>query len=61
VRPATAADPSLKLGAGESEAIALALELRADALLLDGRKARLEPQKRGLITLRDSCKQRGKK
>jgi predicted nucleic acid-binding protein len=32
------------LGAGESEAIALALELRADALLLDDSKARLEAQ-----------------
>ena len=49
VRPAQATDPSLKLGAGESEAIALALEVRADALLLDDRKARQEAQKRGLI------------
>jgi predicted nucleic acid-binding protein len=38
----------LKLGAGESEAIALALELHADALLLDDRKARQEAQRRGL-------------
>ena len=48
VRPAQTTDPSLKLGAGESEAIALALELHADALLLDDRKARQEAQKRGL-------------
>ncbi len=48
VRPAQATDPSLKLGAGEREAIALALELHADALLLDDRKARQEAQKRGL-------------
>lgn len=48
VHPAPALDPSLKLGAGESEAIALALELRADALLLDDRKARLEARKLGL-------------
>jgi predicted nucleic acid-binding protein len=38
------------LGAVESEAIAQALELRAEALLLDDRKARVEAQKRGLIT-----------
>lgn len=31
VRPAQATDPSLKLGAGEREAIALALELHATA------------------------------
>lgn len=48
IRPAQASDPSLKLGAGESEAISLALELHADALLLDDRKARQEAQKRGL-------------
>lgn len=48
VRPAQATDPSLKLGAGETEAIALALELHADALLLDDRKARQEAQKRGI-------------
>src|SRR5437764_750595 len=48
VRPAQAHDPSLKLGAGESEAITLALELHADALLLDDRKARQEAQRRGL-------------
>lgn len=48
VRSAQATDPSLKLGAGESDAIALALELHADALLLDDRKARREAQRRGL-------------
>jgi predicted nucleic acid-binding protein len=48
MRPAQTIDPSLKLGAGEREAIALALELHADALLLDDRKARQEAQKRGL-------------
>lgn len=48
VRPAQAIVTDLKLGAGESEAIALALELHADALLLDDRKARQEAQRRGL-------------
>ncbi len=48
VRPAQAPVTALKLGAGESEAIALALELHADALLLDDKKARQEAQRRGL-------------
>lgn len=48
VRAAQVLDPSLKLGAGESEAIALALELQADALLLDDKKARQEARRRGL-------------
>ncbi len=41
-------DPSLQLGAGEREAITLALRLRADALLLDERKGRREAVARGL-------------
>ena len=48
VRPVQATDPSLKLGAGEREAIALALEFHADAILLDDRKARREAERRGL-------------
>ena len=48
VRTVQVLDPSLKLGAGESEAITLAIELHADALLLDDMKARREAQRRGL-------------
>lgn len=39
------------LGAGEAAAIALALELSADALLMDDRDARHEAQDHGLIVL----------
>lgn len=42
VRTAFTTDDSLKLGAGEKEAIALAQELRADYVILDDRKARRE-------------------
>lgn len=48
VRAATSADPALKLGAGEREAIQLAEELGADLLLVDDRKARREARRRGL-------------
>lgn len=41
-------DPGLDLGAGEREAITLALSLNADALLLDERKGRREALVRGV-------------
>lgn len=40
-----------KLGAGEREAIALAKELRADAILMDERKGTKEAQRHGLIAI----------
>lgn len=43
-----AAYPSLPLGKGESEAIYLATELHADAVLLDDKKARRIAQEHGL-------------
>ena len=45
--------PSLRdvLGAGEREAIALAAELSADALLMDDRDGRREAEKRGLAVV----------
>jgi len=48
VRAAASTDPALKLGAGESEAIALAGEVGADLLLVDDGKARREARRRGL-------------
>lgn len=51
VRPAQAPVMALKLGVGECEAIALALELHADVLLLDDRKARREAQRLGLTVI----------
>lgn len=47
-RAAASPDPTLKLGAGEREAIALAEEIGADLLLVDDRKARREARRRGL-------------
>ncbi len=41
-------DPSMGPGAGEREAIGLAIELHADLLLVDDRKARRAAIKRGL-------------
>jgi predicted nucleic acid-binding protein len=41
-------DPSLALGAGEKEAITLAMTLKADVLLMDERKGRREALARGL-------------
>jgi predicted nucleic acid-binding protein len=48
VRSVQTPDPTLKLGAGEREAIALAQELQADLILLDDRKARRAAEARGL-------------
>lgn len=42
---------SLTIDAGEAEAICLALELQADAILLDDRKGRREAESRGLSCL----------
>jgi predicted nucleic acid-binding protein len=41
----------LGIGAGEDEAIALALELGSAALLIDDRKARAAARSRGLVTI----------
>jgi predicted nucleic acid-binding protein len=43
-------DPSSRLGLGEREAIALALELKATQLLVDDRVARLVADQRGILT-----------
>ena len=45
---AKSVDSSMALGNGEREAIALALELQADVLLLDDKKARRIAQDRGI-------------
>ncbi|MFN0077975.1 MAG: hypothetical protein ACKVY0_16080 [Prosthecobacter sp.] len=42
---------SLTIDAGEAEAICLALELKADAILLDDRKGKREAESRGLSCL----------
>jgi predicted nucleic acid-binding protein len=44
-------DNTLALGAGENEAISLALEQQAGVVLLDERKGRAAAQARGLLTL----------
>ena len=49
VRTVSHLDPSLELGAGESEAITLAVLIKADALLIDERKGRKEAVARGLV------------
>lgn len=48
VRDPALLDASLKLGSGETAAIALALELDADWVLMDERKGTREAQSRGL-------------
>lgn len=50
LRTPRAIDPSLKLDRGELEAIALAQELHAHALLIDERKGRLAAKQRRLDT-----------
>jgi predicted nucleic acid-binding protein len=52
-RPHRKALPSLQdvLGVGEREAIALAAELAADALLMDDRDGRREAERRSLAVL----------
>ncbi|MBX3402355.1 MAG: hypothetical protein KF699_02975 [Phycisphaeraceae bacterium] len=49
VRTANAAAINLRLGPGEREAIALALELAASTLLVDDRDARATAQQSGLF------------
>lgn len=48
VQAPSQADPALQLGAGETAAIALALELSADQFLVDDRQARTAAAARGL-------------
>jgi predicted nucleic acid-binding protein len=45
----TSVDAALNLGAGETEAIALAQELKADQLLMDERKASAVARRLGLV------------
>lgn len=47
IRTASVLDPAINLGAGETEAISLAIELGADQLLIDERKARKLAMTRG--------------
>jgi predicted nucleic acid-binding protein len=44
--------PQKRIGAGEREAFALALELQADAVLLDDKGAMVEAKRLGLVTIR---------
>ena len=48
LRTASAIDLTIRLGAGECEAISLAKELNADLILIDDRKARQAAIERGL-------------
>jgi predicted nucleic acid-binding protein len=51
VRRPLALDPHLRIGAGETEAIALAIELKVAAILVDDDKARRVAIHKGLSTL----------
>jgi predicted nucleic acid-binding protein len=64
VHTAPSVDLTLQLGAGESEAITLALALKADVLLMDERKGRREALARGLavtgtLNILDAAAERG--
>ena len=64
VRSPSILDSTLRLGAGESEAISLAEELKADQILLDDKKARKAALARGLpvtgtLTLLEIAGERG--
>jgi predicted nucleic acid-binding protein len=48
IRSASSIDPTIKLGPGENEAISLALEVRADRILIDDRAAHLAATQRGV-------------
>lgn len=51
VRTSAKVDPSLDVDLGEAEAITLASELRADALLIDDKKGRSAASSRGITTI----------
>jgi len=51
VRDASITPPDSSTGAGERAAIALALEVKADALLADDHRARTEAAARGLVVI----------
>jgi predicted nucleic acid-binding protein len=48
IRSASSLDPTINLGAGENEAISLAVEVRADRILIDDRAAHRAATKRGI-------------
>lgn len=48
VRQVAQMDPTIQLGKGESEAISLAIEIKADLLLVDDRLARAHAEQRGI-------------
>ena len=49
IRSPSRIDPQIRLGPGEAEALSLAKELKADAVLIDERKGFLAAQKLGLF------------